>query len=136
MWGLKLQAYSGKRGKALGWYRHGSAIALGVENLATWAHELVHAADDRNGKLIERGQHWRNETVAELGGAVLMLAMGFETDADLGGAFAYIKSYADTAKIPPIKACMDVIKRTCEAVALILETAKSLEVSIGGKAVA
>jgi len=135
-WGLKLQAYSGKRGKALGWYRHGSAIALGVENLATWAHELMHAADFRNGKLIERGQHWRSETVAELGGAVLMLAMGYETDADLGGAFAYIKSYADTAKITPIKACMDVVKRTCEAVALILETANGLEVSIGGKAVA
>ncbi len=135
-WGLKMQAYSGKRGKALGWYRHGSAIALGVENLATWAHELMHAADFRTGKLIERGQHWRSETVAELGGAVLMLAMGYETDADLGGAYAYIKSYADTAKIPPIKACMDVIKRTCEAVALILETAKGLEVSVGGKAVA
>ena len=133
---MKLQAYSGKRGKALGWYRHGSAIALGVENLATWAHELIHAADFRNGKLIERGQHWRSETVAELGGAVLMLAMGFETDADLGGAFAYIKSYADTAKIPPIKACMDVVKLTCEAVALILETAKGLEVSVDGKAVA
>jgi len=135
-WGLKLQAYSGKRGKALGWYRHGSAIALGVENLATWAHELVHAADYRNGKLVERGQHWRSETVAELGGAVLMLAMGYETDADLGGAWDYIKSYAATAKITPIKACLDVVKRTCEAVALILETAASLEVSTGGKAVA
>lgn len=28
-----------------GWYRHKQAIALGVQNLATWAHELVHAAD-------------------------------------------------------------------------------------------
>jgi len=120
-WGLTLKAYSGREAAALGWYRRGQAIALGVENLATWAHELVHAADDRNGKLVEHGQHWRSETVAELGGAILMYAMGYEQDADLGGAWDYIGKYAETAKIEPVKACMDVLRRTCEAVAMILE---------------
>lgn len=119
-WGLKVNAYSGRKGGAHGWYRRGDAIAVGVENLSTWAHELVHAADYRNGKLVEHGQHWRSETVAELGGAMLMMIMGYETDADLGGAYEYIKHYAETAKIDVIKACMDVVKRTCEAVALIL----------------
>ena len=35
-------------------YRHGQVIALGVQNLSTWCHEMVHAADDRLGKLIAR----------------------------------------------------------------------------------
>lgn len=122
-WGLTLQAYSGRKASALGWYRRGSAIALGVENLATWAHELTHAADYRNGRLVESGQHWRSETVAELGGAILMMVMGYDTEADLGGAWDYIQKYAATAKIEPVKACMDVLKRTCEAVAMILEQA-------------
>ena len=70
-WGLSVDCYSGKPGKALGWYRRKQAIALDVQNLATWAHELVHATDDRQGQFTERGQHWRSETVAELGGRVL-----------------------------------------------------------------
>ena len=47
--------------------RRGASIALGVENLSTWAHEFIHAADDRLGHLTENGQHWRAEAVAELG---------------------------------------------------------------------
>ncbi len=125
-WGLTVKPYDGRQASALGWYRHGVAIALGVENLATWAHELIHAADDRNGKLVERGQHWRSETVAELGGAILMYCLGYETEADLGGAWDYISKYATTASIEPVKACMDVLKRTCEAVELILKTADEL----------
>lgn len=125
-WGLTVKPYNGKAARALGWYRHGTAIALGVENLSTWAHELCHAADDKAGKLVERGQHWRSETVAELGGAVLMRCLGYETDADLGGAWEYISKYATTAKIEPIRACMDVLKRTCDAVALILRTADEI----------
>lgn len=125
-WGLKLAAFRGSEHGAKGWYRHGTSIALGVENLSTWAHELIHAADFKAGKLVERGQNWRSETVAELGGAILMMVMGYETDADLGGAWEYISHYANEAGIEPIKACMDVIKRTCEAVELILETANSL----------
>ncbi len=125
-WGLSVQAYSGKKARALGWYRHGSSIAVGVENLATWAHELVHASDYKRGQLVEHGQHWRSETLAELGGAILMMAMGYKTEADLGGAWNYIKKYATTAKIEPVKACMDCLKRTCEAVAAILEQATNL----------
>lgn len=125
-WGLTVRPYNGKGSNALGWYRRGEAIALGVENLATWAHELCHAADFKNGKLVEHGQHWRSETVAELGGAILMYCLGYETDADVGGAWEYISKYATTAKIEPIKACMDVLRRTCEAVELILKTADEL----------
>lgn len=121
-WDIKLSAYNGKNSRGAGWYAPtAKAIGLGVENLATWTHELVHAADDRLGNLIETGQHFRSEIVAEMGGAVLLYAMGYKKDADLGGAYKYIERYATAAKIEPIKACMDVIERTCQAVALILE---------------
>ena len=125
-WGLSIDAYNGKAGKALGWYRHRQAIALGVKNLATWTHELCHAADDRLGQLTERGQHWRSETVAELGGAILLVLLGNELEADLGGCWRYVNCYALDAGIEPIAACTRVLKRTCDAVALILDTAEQL----------
>jgi len=66
-------------------------------NLLTWAHEMVHATDHRNGKLTELGRHWRKETVAELGGAVLLQIIGYPHEADLGGCWKYIQSYAEKA---------------------------------------
>ncbi len=112
---------------ALGKYRLGQSIVLGVENLSTWAHEMIHAADDRLGNLKERGQHWRSETVAELGGATLLSVLGDDTEADLGGCREYVAHYAREAGIEPITACQRVLKRTCDAVALILDAAESLQ---------
>jgi hypothetical protein len=128
-WGLSVEAYNGKGATSLGKFRHelngnGKAIALGVKNLSTWAHELVHAADHRTGKLTELGQHWRSETVAELGGAVLLKVLGHDHDADLGGCWEYLQGYAKKQKIDVLKACNLVLERTCEAVALILDTAE------------
>ena len=57
----------------------------GVQNLSTWAHELIHAADDRLGKLGKCKVN--NEVVAELGGAVLLQCLGKPVEADLGGAW-------------------------------------------------
>ena len=133
-WGLSVKTYNGKQGGSLGWYRPSSAIALGVENLSTWAHELIHAADDRLGNTNERGQHWRSETVAELGGAILLHACGYERDADLGGCWEYVSKYAEDAKLQPIQACMKVLNRVCKAVALVLETASELEAAPGNVA--
>ncbi|MHA2279724.1 MAG: hypothetical protein ACXAC5_02355 [Promethearchaeota archaeon] len=125
-WGYKLGTYRGKGSAYLGWHSRAGEIGLGVENLSVWAHELMHAADLKNGKLVEHGQHWRSETVAELGGTILMMMMGYEREADIGHAWKYINQYATTAKIELIKACTDCLKRTCEAVALILETAETV----------
>ena len=126
-WGLTVKSYSGRTGGALGWFRRDTgAIALGVENLATWAHELIHAADHRLGTLKERGQHWMSETVAELGGAILLFAAGYEREADIGGAWEYIQAYAKENNIEPVKACTFALDRACKAVALILESADSL----------
>ena len=125
-WGLAVDAYNGRPEAALGRYRSGQGIAIGVENLATWAHEMCHAADDRLGNLQERGQHWRSETVAELGGAILLETLGYTTDSDRGGCWEYVKAYADDAGIEPMVACQRALKRTCDAVALILDTAEGL----------
>ena len=119
-WGLSVNTFNGKGARAMGWYRHHQAIALGVENLSTWAHELCHAADDRLGNLNERGQHWRSEIVAELGGAILLDCMGLKHDADTGGCWEYVHRYAKDSDREPVAACQRVLKRTCDAVALIL----------------
>jgi hypothetical protein len=138
-WGLSVDAYNGREGAALGKYRHGTGIALGVKNASTWAHELVHAADDRLGHLTERGQHWRSETVAELGGAILLEILGHDVEADRGGCWDYVQAYARAAEIEPVTACLRVLKRCCEAVALILDTAEivreGLTAAVGSAAV-
>ncbi len=128
-WGMQVSAYSGKGSNALGWFCPSeNSIGMGVENAATFAHELVHKADHMIGNLTERGQHWRSETVAELGGAALLFAAGYETEADLGGAFKYIKRYADKAGIDVFLACRQVIERTGKAVQLIIDAAAELGV--------
>ena len=126
-WGLSVDAYNGKSAGYLGYYRHGQAIALGVENWATWAHELVHAADDQAGTITKaHGQQPDNEIVAELGGAVLLEVLGHEADSDRGGAWQYIQSYAAKAKLDPVAACQRLLNRVCASVALILDTADEL----------
>ena len=125
-WNLSVDVFNGETAGFLGVYRRRSGIALGVKNLSTWAHELVHAADDRNGSFKEYGQHWRSETVAELGGAVILELLGFSHEADLGGCWAYITGYAEKKEITAVDACMRVLDRTCKAVALILDTAEAI----------
>ncbi len=100
---------------------------MGVENFSTWCHEMIHAADCRLGNLTEKGQHWKSETVAELGGAVLLKVLGYDLDADLGGCWRYIEQYATAAEIEPLAACQKVLKRMCDGVALILDTAEELQ---------
>lgn len=126
-WGLTVDAYNGQTSGYLGYYRHGQAIALGVENLSTWAHELVHAADDQAGTITKApGQCPDNEIVAELGGAILLEVLGHEAESDRGGAWNYIKVYAEKSKIEPVAACQRLLNRVCTAVALILDTADDL----------
>lgn len=127
LWGMSVEAYNGRGSSVAGtfWHDNGNAISisLGVTNLSTWAHELVHAADYRNGTMIEPVPHWRMETVAELGGAVLLKTLGFDQEADLGGCWQYIRMFVRPKKIGVVKACNLVLERTCKAVSLILDTA-------------
>lgn len=126
-WGLSVETYNGADGRALGYYRRGQGIALGVKNLSTWAHELVHAADDRCIGGLKGGQHLDQEIVAELGGAVLLTVLGYETESDLGGAWAYIAGYCKRENKAPIAVCQRLLERICNAVTLILDTAEALK---------
>ena len=127
-WGLDVTTYNGAKAGAKGYYKHGTAIALGVENLSTWAHELVHAADFRTGKLVKSsGQNKGNEVVAEFGGAIVLNMLGLECDADLGGAWEYITSYCDGERAKVVKYIVKMIDRTCEAVELIWSEAEKVE---------
>ncbi len=125
-WGLSVALFDGNEVRFLGLYRRGEGISIGVKNLSTWCHELVHAADDRNSSLKEMGQHWRSETVAELGGAVLLEVLGMGHDADVGGCWEYVQHYAEQERIGVTEACMRVLYRTCAAVGLILDTAEAI----------
>jgi len=86
-------------------------------------HNEHHAVQDRH--LVEKGQQWRSEVVAELGGAVLLECQGFKAESDHGGG-EYVVTYAKEAAIEPFNACTQVIERTCQAVAQVLEEAQKL----------
>lgn len=127
-WGLSVESFNGQKANYLGMYRHGQSIALGTKNLSTWAHELTHAADDKNNTIVKGfGQIKSNEVVAEFGGAILLTLVGMKYDADLGGAWNYIQSYSDNDKNKALKLCSNLIERTCNAVAKILETAENVQ---------
>jgi len=134
-WGINVGSYSGRPGQALGYYVPGrNVIKIGVADVATWAHELIHAADDKLGKLStsarRSAEYADGEIVAELGGCILLTILGYERGADRGGAFKYVTAWSRGQK--PVAACKRMLNRTCSAVNLILETAKEL----GGAVVA
>lgn len=125
-WDIRVGSYSHHGSAPLGYYQRGGAgeaIMLGVENLSTWAHELIHSADQRLGSLKEA--KWHREIVAELGGAVLLECLGLQHDADLGGAYQYIEAYAMEAKKDVVRACIEVLDRVCNCVKLIMDTAEA-----------
>ena len=126
-WGLEIGVLDGAGGEKIGFYRLDDCIGLGVKNLSTWAHELVHAADDRLGTLTRKGgQQLDNETVAEFGGAVLLECLGYETESDRGGALEYINRHAKEHKRSLISVCSELLDRTCACVEFILDTAEEL----------
>lgn len=99
-------------------------IALAVKNLSTWAHELVHAAEKRLRGDLKGGQHWDQEVVAELGGAILLECLGYKDESDRGGCFKYVQRYAVESGKTAIEACLAVLDRTLKAVSFILEEAE------------
>ena len=127
-WGVNVHAADTVSRGAAGVFNSGSnSIGLGVSNLTTWLHELVHKADHKLGNLTEQGQHWMSETVAELGATVLAHMIGAGDQADEGGCWDYVQHYAKEAKIDPEHACLKAINRIGEAVSLILEAAEQVQ---------
>ena len=61
-----------------------------------------------------------------MGGAILLEVLGHTVESDRGGCWDYVCRYAERAKLDPVAACQRLLKRTCDAVALILDTAETL----------
>ena len=121
-WGLELDSYNGKNSGALGYYVHDKRIMLGVENMSTFFHELVHASDDRLNNLKKgHGQDPSNEIVAEMGGAILAKILGFDLESDIGGCYKYCLTYSENDKNKLIKNIFKLLDRICNAVNNILE---------------
>jgi hypothetical protein len=131
-WGLQIRALSGTREAGyLGRYQRGEYIALGVENPAVWAHELVHAAEDKLGRLkLEPTEQeaTENEVVAELGGEILLEALGRSEDVDLAFCYRYLVHVCDGPG-DVLATCDRLLKRTLSAVTLLLDTADRLAAS-------
>lgn len=128
-WGIKIGAYSGKVGQALGSYSPSKhVINLGVTDIMTWAHEMIHAADDRNGKIKHCSygspEYSYGEIVAELGACILLTILGYDRGSDRGGAFKYVSAWSNGKDV--VASCRKMLDRTCDAVALILKTAANL----------
>lgn len=128
-WGINVGTFNGENAGARGKYSPFGAIALGVKNVSVWAHEMLHAADDRVQGGLKGGQQMDQEIVAEFGGAVLLSVLGQDSDVDLGGCWEYVQAYAKHADLDPAAACLRFLNRTCNAVALILDTADELAVA-------
>jgi hypothetical protein len=127
-WGIEVVTYSGSGAGALGYFSHGGQIGLGVRNPSTWAHEMIHAADHRLATISRgAGQKLDNEIVAEFGGAVLLECLGLSGESDRGGAFEYIQSYCRKHERSLMSAVTELVDRTCNCVALILQTADELK---------
>jgi hypothetical protein len=149
-WGIHITTYRGQENDAFGWAIPGRSIGLGVANLSTWAHELVHRsfrspseAEHRLGTLTVGNGHLQspvgslrlrgreNEIVAELGGAVLLTVLGHKTGADWGGAYRYIRSYAnDKENEGLLREVMRLTNRMAGAVGLILDEANKSQASL------
>ena len=137
-WGINVTTADLTGRGSLGYYSAGaSAIVLGDHNAQTWAHELMHAADDRAGNLKRGGKDdkARAEVVAELGAATLLTMLG-HPQADTGGTWQYVKAWCERTGKPPIGECIACINRICAAIDLIVKTAGTLETAPANAAAA
>ncbi len=130
-WGITLSTYEGRGAKNLGYYSPShQAIALGVRNLSTWAHELVHAADDRL-QTLDLAAELDREVVAEFGSTVLLECAGHPEESNRGGAWRYISLYCERFSADPLATCEVFLQRVVACVSLVIETAENLAASSG-----
>jgi len=128
-WNIPVIPFDGRAGKRDPHFKMGEQpiIAMATQCTHTFYHELMHAADYRLGTLTERGQHWRSETVAELGAAVLGQITGTASPSNLASTYAYLQHYAKETEKPMAQAAMECLDRLCKCVESILETAQSTQ---------
>lgn len=70
-------------------------IQLCTTSVAVWAHELIHAAEDKLGRITKKGQDPDQEIVAELGAQVLLTCAGLQSEVDLRSCWEYLRKYSE-----------------------------------------
>lgn len=126
--GIDVLPYSGENSGAYGWYSSAkNTIGLGVKDVQTWLHELVHYADDALGNLVERGNQPASEAVAETGSILLLRMLGAEEHIDLRFGYDYVKMYADRVDKKPEDLVKDMAPRTMAAVSWLLDQAERID---------
>jgi len=122
-WGIAVD-YQPQNGMYAGVYQGiYNRIGLCTHDTKVFFHELAHAAHDLTG-LLRTSNKWQKETVAELTAAVLAHLYG-DTPDD-GGAYRYIRGYADQAGKDIYAACMSVIADVSKCLDLIITQAETL----------
>jgi antirestriction protein ArdC len=124
-WGLEVKAVP-FLGKFLGKYNHDKSIMLASENIKVWLHELMHAADFKAGGIKEGKDKeiMEKEIVADFGACVLACMLGIERDADMGETYKYCNVFAKENKTDLFVVIQKLMKRTCEAIELIMQNAE------------
>ena len=126
-WGISVKAIPGST-KFYGYFSQAkSEIALASQEESVFYHELAHVAHSRilqnkaeKTKLRDMPE-WHKEVVAELSAAVLCHLVG-KTSKYMGNHYQYIRHYAKQANLPPIQACLRVMRDVEQVLGLILES--------------
>ena len=106
-WGIDV-SWQSFQGDAYGFYNPTrNEIVLATHAESVFFHELAHAAHQRVNGRLKPGQDGRQEIVAELTAAVLAHLYGRRPND--GGAYRYIRSYAEQAGQDMYRACLGVI---------------------------
>lgn len=102
-------------------------IGLTSDSLLTWAHELVHASDERlDPTRYHQGRDDEREVVAELGGATLLAFLGLDDATDRGTVWRYLLAQTDGSPAKALSLATRLLERTAAAVEQILDAAAGL----------
>jgi hypothetical protein len=70
--------------------------------------------------------------VAELGGAILLEALGYTTESDRGGAWEYLSAHHESGPEAVLSACSRLLDRTLGCVRSILDEAERMAGAVEG----
>jgi hypothetical protein len=108
-WGITVSTTSPCR-NILGLYiSKAKEIIIATPEEIVFFHELSHAAHDLCIGNLKPGQNWDQEIIAELSAQALCHLIGKQPHNNLGNTYQYIESYAESAGLKPVSACLKVI---------------------------
>ena len=119
-WGISVKAVPGNYHYSGYFSQDRKEIGLASKEEIVFFHELAHAAHQRILGELKKGQHWKQEIVAELAAATLCKIVR-KTSRHLGNSYWYVEKYAKTANLSPWQGCLKVISDTEKVLNFILD---------------